>query len=115
MIKIYHNPRCSKSRETLELLREKGIEPEITEYQKEHPDKAELKAILKKLGIPAIELVRKNEDIFKEKFKGKELSEEQWIEALVEYPVLMERPVVVKDNKAVIGRPPEKVLELLKR
>lgn len=109
---IYHNPRCRKSRETLEILNEKGIEPVVVEYLKNVPDVDELKSVLKKLGISAEDLIRKNEDIFKTKFKGKKYSEEEWIKILLEHPVLIERPIVIKGNKAAIGRPPEKVLEL---
>lgn len=110
---IYHNPRCRKSRETLEIIRNKGVEPEIVEYLKEPLTVDELKDIVEKLGISPSELLRKGEAVYKEEFKGKELSEEEWLYAMAEYPVLMERPVVVKGNKAVLGRPPEKVNELL--
>jgi len=113
MIKIYHNPRCMKSRQTLQLLNEKGIEPVIIEYLKDVPSADELKAVLKKLGIPAEKLLRKNELIFKEHFLGKDLSENEWVEAMISFPKLIERPIVVKDKKAALGRPPEKVLEIL--
>jgi arsenate reductase len=111
-MKIYHNPRCRKSRETLQLIEEKGIEPEIIEYLKEVPSEKEIADLLKKLDIPAEKLLRKGEAIFKEKYKGKELSEAEWIKAMHENPKLIERPIVVKDNKAVLGRPPENVKEL---
>jgi len=110
---IYHNPRCMKSRETLALIEKKKVKPEIVEYLKTPPTKEELKAILKKLGISAEALVRKQEVLFAVKFKDKKLSDEQWIEILVKNPALIERPIVVKGNKAVIGRPPENVLSLL--
>jgi arsenate reductase len=110
---IYHNPRCRKSRETLEIIRNKGVEPEIVEYLKDPLTVDQLTDIVDKLGINPSELLRKGEAIYKEEFKGKELSEEEWLYAMAEYPVLMERPVVVKGNKAVLGRPPEKVNELL--
>jgi len=110
---FYHNPRCRKSRETLEIIRNKGIEPEIVEYLKEPLTVDRLKEIVQKLGINASDLLRKGEAIYKEEFKGKELSEEEWLYAMAEYPVLMERPVVVKGEKAVLGRPPENVNELL--
>jgi len=110
---IYHNPRCRKSRETLEIIRSKGVEPEIVEYLKEPLSVDQLTDLIDKLGIDPSELLRKGEAIYKEEFKGKELSEEEWIYAMAEYPVLMERPVVVKGNKAVLGRPPENVNELL--
>jgi arsenate reductase len=112
-IKIYHNPRCSKSRQGLLLLKENNVDFEIVEYLKKTPSKEELKEIIKKLGIKPIELVRKNEKIWKENYKGKDLTDEQIIEAMVENPKLIERPIVIKDDKAVVGRPPEKVLELV--
>ncbi len=112
-MKIFHNPRCSKSRQTLALIEEKEQAVEIVEYLKTPPTAAELKEILALLQIPASSLIRKGEAIFKEEFKGKELSEEAWIEAMVTYPKLIERPIVITDKTAVIGRPPEKVLELL--
>lgn len=112
-LKIYHNPRCSKSRQTLALIEEKGAEVEIIEYLKDIPTKKELTAILKKLKLTPGQILRKGEPVFKEKFKGKELSDDQWLDAMIEYPKLIERPIVIKDNKAVLGRPPENVLELL--
>jgi len=111
--KIYHNPRCSKSRETLQILKENGIEAEIVEYLKDMPTEAELKKILAQLNLNAVDILRKGESVFKENFKGKELSNDEWIKAMVEHPKLMERPIVVKGNKAVLGRPPQKVLELI--
>ncbi len=112
-MKMYHNPRCRKSRETLELLRRHGIEPEIVEYLKTPPTKEELRDILRKLGMKPHELVRKGEAIYKEHFKGKELTDEEWLDALVQYPKLIERPIVVDGERAVIGRPPENVLALI--
>ena len=112
-MKIYHNPRCSKSRQTLALIEEKGAKVEVLEYLKDIPTKAELKDILSKLGIPAEQLLRKGEADFKENFKGKSLSDDEWIDAMIQYPKLIERPIVVEGNKAVLGRPPENVLELL--
>lgn len=113
MVKIYHNQRCSKSRQTLEILKSESEEVEVIDYQVNPPSKSELKAILAMLGIKAYELLRRNEAVFKEQFKGKDLSEDEWVEAMISYPKLIERPIVVKDGKAVIGRPPEKVKELL--
>lgn len=113
MVTIYHNPRCSKSRQALELLRNQNIEPEVVEYLKDVPTEAELKALLKKLAIPAESLVRKKEKDFIEHFKGKQLPEAEWVKAMIRYPKLIERPIVVKGDKAVVGRPPEKVLSLL--
>ena len=112
-MKIYHNARCSKSRNCYNLLTEKGIEFETIEYLKTPLTKEDLTELLTKLNIPAKELIRKGEADFKENFKGKELSEEQWIDAMVAFPRLIERPIVVKGNKAVIGRPIEKVIDLL--
>ena len=113
MLTIYHNPKCSKSRATLELLRGRGIEPRIVEYLKSPPTAAELAAIVKKLGIRPEALVRKGEDIYKSRYAGRSLTEAEWIEALVRDPILIERPIVVAGGRAAIGRPPERVLELL--
>lgn len=112
-MQIYHNPRCRKSRETLELLKENGVQPEIVLYLQDGPSKSELEELLKKLKIPAEKLVRKGEKIFKEQFKGSDRTEEEWIKLMVANPKLIERPIVVKGKKAVIGRPPANVLELL--
>lgn len=111
-MKIYHNPRCSKSRQTLDLIKEANIDVEIVEYLKEIPSKDELKDVLSKLGKRPVEILRKGEADYKENFKGKELSDDEWIDAMIAYPKLIERPIVVKDNKAVLGRPPENVKEL---
>lgn len=113
MTKIYHNPRCSKSRQTLAILEEKGEDIEIVEYLNDIPSEEELKALIDLLGIRPNQLLRKGEPIFKEQFKGKELSDAEWIKAMVEYPKLIERPIVIKNGKAVLGRPPENVLDIL--
>ena len=110
---IYHNPRCRKSRETLEIIKNNGVNPEIVEYLVNPLNSEELKSVLQKLNLQASQIIRKGEVEFKEHFKGKELNENQWIQALVDFPKLMERPIVVKGNKAVIGRPPENVNEIL--
>ena len=110
---IYHNPRCSESRATLALLEENGIAPQIVEYLKTPPTAADLKSIVAKLGIKPHELVRKNEDAYKAKYAGKQLSDEQWLAALAKDPSLLERPIVVAGKRAVLGRPPENVLQLL--
>lgn len=112
-MKIYHNPRCRKSREGLTILQEAQVEFDVIEYLKNPVSNEELKDILKKLGIPAIDLVRKNEAIWKEKFKNKNLSESEVIEAMVAFPKLIERPIVIKGDKAVIGRPPENITALI--
>ena len=114
-MKIYHNARCSKSRNSCNLLTESGAEFEIVEYLKTPLTKKELKGLLVKLNIPAKELIRKGEKIFKENYKGKDLSEKEWIAAMIKFPILMERPIIVKGEKAVIGRPIENVIELLKQ
>ncbi|MEQ8239773.1 MAG: arsenate reductase (glutaredoxin) [Cyclobacteriaceae bacterium] len=113
MTVIYHNPRCGKSRETLTLLKEKKEEIQIIEYLKDVPSEEQISVILSLLGIKAEELIRKGEAIFKEKFKGKQLTEQEWIAAMIEHPKLIERPIVVKNGKAAIGRPPENVLAIL--
>lgn len=112
-VTLYHNPRCSKSRSALAILEEKGIRPEIVEYLKTPPTKEELRAILKKLGMKPEQIVRKGEDVYKQNFAGKALTDEQWLDALARNPILIERPIVVKGDRAVLGRPPEKVLELI--
>ena len=112
-MKIYHNNRCSKSRNSYNLLKEKGIEFEIIEYLKTPLTKEELAELLIKLNIPAEKLIRKGEADYKENFKGKKLTETQWIDAMIKFPKLIERPIVVKGDKAVIGRPIEKVIQLL--
>ena len=113
MIKIYHNTRCSKSREACSILAEKGIDAEIIEYLKTPPTASQIKELLAILKIPAEQLVRKGEPLYKEKYSGKTLTETQWIKALAEHPILIERPIIVNGKKAVIGRPPEKVLDIL--
>ncbi|PHR46083.1 MAG: arsenate reductase (glutaredoxin) [Fluviicola sp.] len=110
---IYHNPRCSKSRQTLQLLEENGVSPEVVLYLEDVPSKSDLKNILKKLEISAEKLIRKGEKDYKENFKGKSLSEDEWIDAMIKFPKLIERPIFVKGNKAVIGRPPENILDIL--
>ncbi len=104
---------CSKSRNCFNLLQEKGVEFETIEYLKTPLTKEELADLLSKLNIPAEELVRKGEAEYADNYQGKTLSEGQWIDAMVKFPKLIERPIVVKGNKAVIGRPIERVIELL--
>ena len=112
MTTLYHNPRCSKSRQALQLLKEANEEVTIVEYLKDIPTKKELKNILKMLNISAMELVRTGEAAWKENYKGKDLSEDELIEAMINNPKLIERPIAIKNGEAVIGRPPEKVLQL---
>lgn len=114
MIKIYHNTRCSKSREACSLMEEKGIKAEVIEYLKTPPTQSEIKQLLQMLGMKAEDVVRKGEPIYKEKYKDEKFTEAQWIKILAENPILIERPIIVKGNKAIIGRPPERVLEFLK-
>ena len=113
MIKIYHNPRCRKSREGLELLEKSGQEFEIIKYLDNVPSVEELKNVIQYLGIEPEALVRKNEAIWKENYKGKQLSDHEIIAAMSENPKLIERPIVIKDGRAVIGRPAEKISDLL--
>lgn len=113
-IEIYHNPRCSKSRQALKLLEEQGIEPRVIRYLETPPDKEELTRILDLLGLEPRELMRRKEKEYRELgLDDPALSRDQLIQAMVEHPRLIERPIVVKDGKAALGRPPEKVLELL--
>jgi len=113
-VTIYHNPRCSKSRQTMELLHANSVEPEIVEYLKTPADYETLDSLLNMLNIEPRQLMRKGEAEYKENNLADEsLTREQLIEAMVKFPKLMERPVVVKDGKAAIGRPPETVLEIL--
>lgn len=112
-VTIYHNPRCSKSRNTLALLEENGISPDIVLYLEQPPGVEDLKKLLKKLGISAGELVRRGEADYKAAGLGKESSDADVLAAMARYPKLIERPIVVKGNKAVLGRPPENVLALL--
>lgn len=110
---IYHNNRCTKSREACSILDEKGIPFETVEYLKTPLNESEIKALLKKLNIKAEELVRKNEPLFKEKYAAKKLTETQWLKILEANPILIERPILVKGNKAIIGRPVERVIEFI--
>ncbi|NVK09020.1 MAG: arsenate reductase (glutaredoxin) [Tenacibaculum sp.] len=113
MIKIYHNPRCSKSRQGLEILENSGKEFKTVKYLDTIPSEEELKEIINLLNISPIDLVRKNEKIWKEEYKGKELSDAEIITAMVKNPKLIERPIVINGNKAVVGRPPENIKEII--
>jgi len=113
MLTIYHNPRCRKSRETLNLIKEAGHQVEIIEYLKDPPSEENLREIVTKLGISVSGLLRKNEAIFKEQFKGHDIKEDDWYKILSEHPILIERPIVFNDSDAILGRPPENVLKFL--
>ena len=112
---IYHNPRCSTSREVLGLLEKKDCTFEVREYLKTPPTKKELEDLLLKLGCRAVDLVRTKEALYIEKFKGKVYTNAQWISLLVKHPVLIQRPILIDGEKAIIGRPQEKVIEFLKK
>ncbi|QNN23252.1 arsenate reductase (glutaredoxin) [Planctomycetales bacterium ZRK34] len=113
-VTIYHNPRCSKSRQTLALLRERDIEPRVVEYLNHPPTAVQLKKIIKQLGMPAKDIIRRREKPFAELKLSEKLDDDAaLIAAMVEHPILIERPIVVTDKGARIGRPPESVLEVL--
>lgn len=110
---LFHNPRCGKSRDALKLLQDAGVDVEIVEYLKTPPSESQLKAILTKLGMKPEQLLRKGEAIYKEQYAGRTLGDAEWIAAMVEHPILIERPIFVKGDKAVVGRPPENVLDMV--
>ena len=114
-MKIYHNPRCRKSRESLSILYEHNIKVNVIEYLKTPLTRTEIEGLIKMLSISPLELVRKNEKLFKEVYKNKQLTDDEWIDVLCAHPILIERPIIVKDNFAVLGRPPINVLDLLNR
>ncbi len=110
MLKIYHNPRCSKSRQTLQLIKDADAEVEVVEYLKTPPTEEELREIVTKLNLPIDYLIRKGEELYKTEYKGKEFTEDEWIKILANHPQLIERPIVVnEDGEAILGRPPENV------
>ena len=112
-VTIWHNPRCGKSRDALKLLEAEGIDPEIVRYLDDAPSEADIRRVLGMLGIGARDLMRTKEALYRELGLGKVTDEDALIRAMAEHPKLIERPIVIKDGKAVIGRPPEKVLSLL--
>ena len=113
-VRIFYNPRCSKCRLTIDILDDKGLDTSVVEYLKTPPDNTELTEILQLLGMEPRDLMRKQETPYKDNnLDNPELSREQLIQAMVDNPILIERPIVIKGNKAIIGRPPEKVLEIL--
>lgn len=112
-VEIWHNPRCSKSRQTLALIEDQGIEPKVRLYLKDTPSKTELREIIDALGIPAFELIRHGEQTYREANLSKDDPDDKLIAAMVQFPILIERPVVRMGDKAVLGRPPENVLDIL--
>jgi arsenate reductase len=114
-VTIYHNTRCSKSRSALKVLQDEHCEIEIIDYIKNTPSKMQIKNILDKLGLSAVDIVRKKEPIFLKNFKGKSFTNTEWIQILTEHPILIERPIIIDGYKAVIGRPTEIIFDLLKR
>jgi arsenate reductase len=113
MIKIYHNSRCGKSRTAMQILQEKEIEFEVIEYLKTPLNQNQIKALLKKLGMNAMDLIRKNEELYKTNFKDLQLSEKDWIKVLAENPILIERPIIENNERAIIARPPELVEDFI--
>jgi arsenate reductase len=114
MIRIYHNPRCRKSRSGVEYLKNKEVEFEVVEYLKSQFTFTSLKEVLAKLNLSPQEIIREHEDIFKKQFKGRSFTDDEWIKILIEYPNLIKRPIVVKDYKAVWADPPENIDKLFK-
>lgn len=112
-VKIYHNNRCSKSRETLALLKDKVSDIEEFHYLNEEINENELKFILKKLGIKPVDLIRKGEEVYKTNYKGKSLTDDEWVKAMIDHPKMIERPIVINGDKVAIGRPPINVLSIL--
>lgn len=112
MLKIYHNPRCSKSRESLLYIEQKGYEYELVNYMKDGISAKEIKDFLNKSGLEVTAIIRTNEELYKQQFKGMELSEEEWIKVLVENPQLLQRPLVIKGTHAVLARPAEEIQKL---
>ena len=113
MIKIFHNNRCRKSREGIEILEQSGKDFEVVKYLENTPSKQELTTIIDLLGITPIDLIRKKEPIWKSDFKGRALSNDAIIEAMIKHPKLIERPIVINGKQAVIGRPPSQILDIL--
>ena len=113
MIKIYHNSRCRKSREGLQIVQESGLDFEIVDYISNPLTSPELKQVITILNIPPIDLIRKNEAVWKSDYKNKPLSDQQLIAAMAAHPKLIERPIIIHKNKGVIGRPKERILEVL--
>ena len=113
-MKIYHNPRCSTSRKALQIIKDKGIEPELILYMTEPIKPKKLASVLKKLKMSPLDLIRKKEVLFKDEFKDLKLTDEEWIQVMIDHPKLMERPIVEDGRKAVVGRPLERIDDFLK-
>ncbi|MBA5630318.1 arsenate reductase (glutaredoxin) [Moheibacter lacus] len=113
MIKIYHNNRCSKSREGKQIIEDSGKDFEVVEYMKAPMSKNDLESIIQKLRIRPLDLVRKKEKAWKENFEGQDLTDDEIIQAMIEHPALMERPIVINGRKAVVGRPPVLIKDIL--
>lgn len=113
MIQIYHNTRCSTSRQGLEFVKDSGKDFEVIEYMKNPLQKEELKDLIQKLKISPIDLIRKKESVWKENYEGKDLSDDELIGLMIEFPNLMERPIVINGQKAVVGRPPALIKDIL--
>lgn len=113
MIKIYHNKMCSKSRAALDLLKSSDVDLSIREYLQDVPSKDELIELITLLQLKPLDLIRRSESIFQEKFRNLIFTDEEWISIMLEYPILIERPIVIKDGKAIIGRPIDKVIALI--
>ena len=113
MIQILHNPRCAKSRAGLKYLQDKGIEPEIIKYLDSPLSHDEFKTILRKMGAKPTDVLRKNEAVYKQQFKGKEFSDDEWIDIMLANPKLIERPIVINGDKAVLGKPAENIEQVL--
>jgi arsenate reductase len=112
-MKIYHNPQCSKSNAAIDLLTQKGIKAEIIHYLHQTPNREELTHIIKLLHIKPLELIRTKEAIFQEKFEGNSYTDQEWTDIMLQHPELIERPIVVNGDKAIIARPAERILEIL--
>lgn len=112
MITFYHNPRCTTSREALDMLKKRGEEIKVIKYLVDPPTYEEMKEILRKLNLRPMYLLRKEEDLYKKNFKGKYFTDDQWTRILIDNPILIQRPVVVRGEKAVVARPPKRINEL---
>lgn len=110
---MYHKPNCSTSLETLKMLKEHGVKPQLRLYLEEPPTPVELDELLKKLGKKVQSIIRTKEPLYKDNYEGRKLTKKEWLNILSENPILIERPILIKGDKAILGRPPEKVLELL--